>query len=88
MIELQDPRTIELSGTTQELLSRVSQANEGLQQYRPFSPTVGERLRRALLPDRITANLNMEGIVATRRQTLSVMDGANFKRVWLLFDDA
>src|SRR5215469_1306810 len=32
------------------------------------------QLRETLLPDRIVASLNMEGIVATRRQTLAVMD--------------
>ncbi len=73
-VELQDPREIKVSGTTAELLTQVTAANEGLLQHRPFTQSVGERLRSSLLPDRITASLNMEGIIATRRQTLAVMD--------------
>jgi hypothetical protein len=31
-------------------------------------------VRKAFLPDRVTATLNIEGIAATRRQTLAIMD--------------
>lgn len=74
MIALQDPRKIVLSGSNQELLAQVSAASASINSRRPFSPEIGTRLRDALLPDRIVASLNMEGIVATRRQTLGVMD--------------
>lgn len=50
-----------------------------LNQLRPFSPDVNARLRTNLLPDRIVASLNMEGITATRRQTLAVMDAMRIK---------
>lgn len=74
MITLQDPRTIVLSGTNQELLAQVSSAAERINARRPFASEIAARLRDALLPDRIAASLNMEGIIATRRQTLAVMD--------------
>ena len=71
---LQDPRTIRLSSALQQLLGEVTAAVDKLNTIRPLSPDLALRLREALLPDRIVASLNMEGIVATRRQTLSVMD--------------
>ena len=74
MIRLQDPRTLELSGTTKQLLAQVTEAMEAVADHRPFTVEIGSRIRNALLPDRIVASLNMEGIVATRRQTLEVMD--------------
>lgn len=74
MIELQNPTKIVLAGPNQELLSQVSIAIERIRSYRPFSPELETRLRETLLPDRIVSSLNMEGIVATRRQTLAVMD--------------
>jgi Fic family protein len=74
MITLQDPSKITLSGPNQELLLQVSAALERIRPHRPFSPDLESRLRETLLPDRIVASLNMEGIVATRRQTLAVMD--------------
>jgi hypothetical protein len=74
MITLQDPTQITLSGPNQELLSQVSAAVDRIRPHRPFRPELESRLRDTLLPDRIVASLNMEGIVATRRQTLAVMD--------------
>lgn len=74
MLALQNPKQIAMSGPNQELLSQVSTAIERISSHRPFSPEVEARLRETLLPDRIVASLNMEGIVATRRQTLAVMD--------------
>lgn len=74
MISLQDPRTISLSGSTEQALSQVTQAMTSINTRRPFSAEVATRLRDALLPDRIVASLNMEGIVATRRQTIAVLD--------------
>jgi len=74
MNNLQDIGTISLGPTTRELLTQVTAAVEELNQLRPFDPEVAQRIRLSLLPDRIVATLNMEGIVATRRQTLAVMD--------------
>src|ERR1700693_4555806 len=74
MIELQNPNQISLSGPSQELLTQVSAAIDRVASFRPFSRELDTRLRDALVPDRIVASLNMEGIVATRRQTLAVMD--------------
>ena len=73
-MEVQTFASIVIDGTTRSLLDEVTSLAGELNKYRPFSPEVGERLRRALLPDRIVASLNMEGIAATRRQTLAVMD--------------
>jgi Fic family protein len=74
VVILQDPSQITLSGPSQELLLQVSSALDRIRPYRPFPRELDERLRATLLPDRIVASLNMEGIVATRRQTLAVMD--------------
>jgi len=74
MIELQDPRQIAVDGPTRDLLGQASKAIQELEPHRPFSPEIQARLRTTFLPDRIVATLNMEGIVATRRQTLDVMD--------------
>jgi cell filamentation protein, protein adenylyltransferase len=71
---LQEPRAIQISTATQQLLGQVTAAVEKLNEARPLSPELAARLRDALLPDRVVASLNMEGIIATRRQTLAVMD--------------
>lgn len=73
-ISLQPPKKIELGGNIKDLILQVDEAILDLNKLRPFSPEVSTRLRVAFLPDRITASLNMEGIVATRRQTLAIMD--------------
>lgn len=72
--KLQDPREIKLSVPTQQLLSELTSATEGLNKIRPLSPELASKVREAFLPDRIVATLNIEGINATRRQTLAVMD--------------
>lgn len=72
--QLQDPADVRLSMASQSLLQEVTAAVERLNAHRPLSAELAERLREALLPDRVVASLNMEGIVATRRQTLAVMD--------------
>lgn len=79
MIDLQDPKVIAVDGATRNLLSQVSTALDELSVHRPFTPDTQARLRSSLLPDRIVASLNMEGIVATRRQTLDVMDAIRIK---------
>ncbi len=71
---LQDPRTLRISSATAALLEEASRSVQELNQHRPLSGEDDVRLRRALLPDRVTASLNMEGIAATRRQTLAMMD--------------
>ena len=71
---LQDPRLTKVTTATQQLLTEVTTAVDSLNKIRPLSPDLAARLREALLPDRVVASLNMEGIVATRRQTLAVMD--------------
>lgn len=73
-MDLQDPRAIEVTGAEQNLLEQVTESWQELEAERPFTPEVASRLQRALLPDRVVASLNMEGIVATRRVTLQVMD--------------
>ena len=72
--ELQDPRSIQLTTAVQQLLTEVTTAVTNLNKIRPLAPDLAARLREALLPDRVVASLNMEGIIATRRQTLAVMD--------------
>lgn len=74
MIEIQDPKSMKVDGPNRDLLAQVSIAIQELEPFRPFSPDVESRIRAALLPDRVVASLNMEGVVATRRQTLDVMD--------------
>lgn len=71
---LQDIRSIQLAGDSNELLAQVDAALEKLNARRPFDPQVEDRIRTTFLPDRITATLNIEGIHVTRRQTLAVMD--------------
>jgi Fic family protein len=74
MITLQKPEDIQVSPTTEQLLSQVTLSAERINKKRPFPSEIATLLRNALLPDRIVATLNMEGIVATRRQTIAVMD--------------
>ena len=69
-MELQEPREILVDGATKNLLTQVTSAIDELNAHRPFSHEVAGRVRKSLLPDRIVASLNMEGVVATRRQTL------------------
>lgn len=71
---LQDPRSLQISSATAALLEEAARSVLELNRHRPLSGEDDARLRRALLPDRVTASLNMEGIAATRRQTLAMMD--------------
>ncbi len=71
---LQNPRSLTLSSATFALIEEAEKAVQELNRHRPLSPEDDAKLRRALLPDRVTASLNMEGINATRRQTLAMMD--------------
>jgi Fic family protein len=73
-LTLQDPRGLSLRGATQQLLEQVTAVIGELNRFRPLDEESASRLRKALLPDRIVASLNMEGVIATRRQTLAVMD--------------
>lgn len=72
--KLIDPRTLELTSATMSLLGEVAAATHEFRQQRPFDPDLAAKIRRALLPDRVTASLNMEGVNVTRRQTLAMMD--------------
>lgn len=78
-MDLQDPRKVSIDGATKNLLTQVSAAKDELDGLRPFSEEVRSRLRKTLLPDRIVASLNMEGIIATRRQTLDIMNAISVR---------
>lgn len=71
---IQAPKGITLSGDVLALLQQVDENAERLNERRPFSRETELEVRKAFLPDRITATLNIEGIAATRRQTLAIMD--------------
>jgi Fic family protein len=71
---LQSPKEIEVSGDVLTLLTQVDENIGRVNELRPFSPEVNLKIRNAFLPDRVTATLNIEGIAATRRQTLAIMD--------------
>jgi Fic family protein len=73
-VDIQDPQSISLDEATVSALGQVGEAHARLQELQPFSDDLNDRLRRSLLPDRITSTLNMEGLGVTRRQTLAVMD--------------
>ncbi|MCH4023851.1 MAG: Fic family protein [Acetobacter sp.] len=74
MIELSAPREMSIPADTAELLTLVDSAIAEFNKLRPFDADTEARIKMAFLPDRVTASLNMEGIVATRRQTLAVLD--------------
>src|SRR5579863_5153651 len=74
MIELSAPREMKIPADTAELLMLVDSAIAEFNKLRPFDADTEARIKMAFLPDRVTASLNMEGIVATRRQTLAVLD--------------
>lgn len=63
------------------ILEEVAAAQRRLDEIRPFSAAVAERLQRTLLPERIVSTLNIEGIHATRRQTLAIMDAMRVNEV-------
>ena len=74
MIELLTPREMIIPADTAELLALVDSAISEFNKLRPFDKDTEARIKMAFLPDRVTASLNMEGIVATRRQTLAILD--------------
>ncbi|WP_211003478.1 Fic family protein [Phaeobacter sp. HS011] len=74
LIQLGTPSHITLRQDTEQLLDQVDSEIKEFNKLRPLSSDVKDRLKMAFLPDRVTSSLNMEGIVATRRQTLAIMD--------------
>ncbi|MGB0902345.1 Fic family protein [Halocynthiibacter sp.] len=74
MIDFGTPSQIALRQDTEQLLEQVDYEIKEFNKLRPLSKDVRDRLKMAFLPDRVTSSLNMEGIVATRRQTLAIMD--------------
>ncbi len=74
MIEFGTPSRIKLRQDTEQLLEQVDIAIKVFNKLRPLNDDVKNRIKMAFLPDRITSSLNMEGIIATRRQTLAIMD--------------
>ncbi len=74
MIGLSAPDKIVLSQEVRQLLEQVDESKTEFDQLRPLTPETEDRIKMAFLPDRVTASLNMEGIIATRRQTLAIMD--------------
>ncbi len=74
MIEFGTPTRIKLRQDTEQLLDQVDLEIKEFNKLRPLSDDVKNRIKMAFLPDRVTSSLNMEGIVATRRQTLAIMD--------------
>ena len=74
MLEIIKPNRIHLRPDTRQLIEQVDNAKADLDALRPFDDETEGRIKMAFLPDRVTASLNMEGIVATRRQTLAIMD--------------
>lgn len=74
MIDFGTPSRVKLRQDTEQLLEQVDLAITEFNKLRPLSDDVKVRIKMAFLPDRVTSSLNMEGIVATRRQTLAIMD--------------
>ena len=74
MIDLTAPREMAIPADTTELLAQVDSAIADFNKLRPLDDETEARIKMAFLPDRVTASLNMEGIVATRRQTLAILD--------------
>jgi Fic family protein len=68
------PKDVSVSGDVSALLQQVDENAERLNERRPFDNRTELEVRKAFLPDRVTATLNIEGIAATRRQTLAIMD--------------
>src|SRR5262245_611322 len=87
LIELQEPQSIKVSGATQQLLDQITESMQPINAQRPFPPEIADRLKDALMPDRVVASLNMEGIVATRRQTIAVMHAMRVTDCVNLYDN-
>ena len=75
MFEIGSPASVKISSEAQQLLDQINDEKEKFDKLRPFDEDTEQRIKLAFLPDRVTASLNMEGIIATRRQTLAIMDG-------------
>lgn len=73
-LQIQDPKSVALSGSVSDLLAQVNEQIEALNKRRPFPPETERSLRQRFLPDRVTATLNIEGIGVTRRETLTIME--------------
>jgi len=71
---IRDPRMAKFAPETLNVFDEVDAAISEIDKHRPFSSEIQGRISREFLPDRITATLNMEGISASRRQTLLMMD--------------
>lgn len=71
---LPDPDLISLSPKTSQMLELVDVSMAEFNKLKPLDEDTQERIKRSFLPDRVTASLNIEGISATRRQTLAIMD--------------
>lgn len=65
---------LRLNPTTIAMLEELDAQLEIQRLSRPFPPQVAARIKTEFLPDRVTASLNIEGIAATKRQTLAMMD--------------
>lgn len=74
MVQIVNPQDIALEGDTLALLEQCDENIERVRKLRPFSEEVNKKIRDSFLPDRVTATLNIEGITATRRQTIAMMD--------------
>ncbi|HET7708992.1 MAG TPA: hypothetical protein VFK50_05585, partial [Sphingomicrobium sp.] len=70
VIGLQSPTSIDVTGDVAALLQQVDESIQTINDRRPFSEAIESRIRTEFLPERVTATLNIEGITATRRQTL------------------
>lgn len=68
------PKDISVSGEVAALLQQIDENVQRLNERRPFDKQIETEIRKEFLPDRVTATLNIEGIAATRRQTLAIMD--------------
>jgi Fic family protein len=74
MVDIGSPRQVEISSDTQELLHQIDVSIKTFEAMKPLDEETQQRIKMAFLPDRVTASLNMEGIKATRRQTLAILD--------------
>lgn len=66
--------SIKLPTEVEQLLDQADDAKAAFEKLKPLDDDTVGRIKLAFLPDRVTASLNMEGIIATRRQTLAIMD--------------
>lgn len=74
VVSVTNPHEIKLEGDTLSLLDQSDENMARVGEMRPFSHEVEKKIRDQFIPDRVTATLNIEGITATRRQTIAMMD--------------